>query len=295
MRSNITIGGSFIASIAGLSRWQTPLEAWEVLTGRRTVPETWQMRRGTVLQSEILKWWARDKGVVVKSENVHIQGEPAFLVGDLDGIVSKGGEDYVVEVKSSLYADEPSDEWVCQVIWYEGLSGIQKGYIVIDTGREIKDFAVAFDAELFDLLKATAIDFYERYIIPDIPPPASNPSEKLQVAISKIKANNVPALPANEALLRAGEQWLAVERTIRKRLEALEELKGQVADFMAQHGVLKIVAPTWEISLVEREGAISWKQVAMELGARERPELLEKYRGKPSRYIVIKEHKEKEV
>jgi hypothetical protein len=61
---------------------------------------------------------------------------------------------------------------------------------------------------------------------------------------------------------------------------------------MAQHGVLKIVAPTWEISLVEREGAIAWKKVAEELGAKDRPELLERYRGEPSRYIVIRQKKE---
>lgn len=282
-----------IASIAGLSRWMTPLEAWEIITGRKTVPETWSMRRGTVLQSEILRWWAQQNNFQVKSENLHVQGNPEFLIGDIDGIVS-GGEDYVVEVKSSLYADEPSDEWVCQVVWYQGLAGINKGYIVLDTGRDVKDFAVAFDSELFELLKATAIDFYERYIIPDIPPPPSTPSERLTTALTRFRGS-VPSLPANEALLRAGEQWLAIEKTVKKRMEALEELRAQIADYMAEKGVLKIVAPTWEISLVEREGAIAWKKVAEELGALERPELIEKYRGKPSRYIVIKALKQKEA
>jgi predicted phage-related endonuclease len=286
----VIIGGSIIGAIAGVSKWQTPLETWEILTGRRQVPVTWQMRRGTVLQDAILNWWIDQNLGTYKilQTNVHIVGEPSYIVGDLDGVVlDKKGEKYVVEIKSSLYAEEPLEEWICQVTWYEGLSGIHKGFILIENGREIKEFPCGFDQELFDLLRNTAIEFYEKYIVTDMPPPPTTPSEKLKVAVSKI----VPTLSSefvSQDLVKVGEEWLAIEKMLKKKQEEMEEIKSKIADFMAEKGVLKVVAPTWEVTLVEREGNISWKSVAMELGAKNRPDLLEKYRGRPTRYITIK-------
>jgi hypothetical protein len=252
------------------------------------------MRRGTVLQSAILHWWAQEKGFQVKSENIHIEGQPSYLVGDLDGIVSKGGEDYVVEVKSSMYAEEPSDEWIAQVTWYEGLANISKAFIVIDTGREIREFAVSFDPELFALLKETAVEFYNKYVLPDVPPPPSTPSEQLERALTKFKGS-IATMNAPDALVKVGEEWLALEARLKEEGKKIEAMKAKLADFMAEKGVLSVVAPTWAVSLVNRAGSVHWKEVAEALGAKERPELLEKYRGEPSRYIVIKALKQKEV
>jgi predicted phage-related endonuclease len=286
----IFIGGSTIGAIVGVSKWQTPLETWEILTGRRQVPVTWQMRRGTVLQDAILNWWVdQNLGTYkVLQTNVHIVGEPEYIIGDIDGIVlGKGGEKYIIEIKSSLYAEEPTEEWICQVTWYEGLSGIHKGFILIENGREIKEFPCGFDQELFDLLKNSAIEFFDKYVATDTPPPPSTPSEKLRTSVAKI----VPTLSSeviSQELVKVGGDWLALEKTLKKKQEELEEMKSKIADFMAEKGVLKVIAPTWEVTLIEREGNVSWKNVAMELGAKNRSDLLDKYRGRPTRYITIR-------
>ncbi len=173
---NHTIGGSDIAAICGVSRFSTPLKAWAVKKGLYQIEKTEAMEIGTELEEYVARKFQERTGVKVRRKNEALRHkEYEYLIGHVDRITADGG---ILEVKTTnAYAAKDWEtypvEYEYQLNWYLGLAGKTKGYFAaLIGGQKIVIREYQFNQQLFQTEVESAIDFYNNYLLKDIPPVA---------------------------------------------------------------------------------------------------------------------------
>jgi putative phage-type endonuclease len=107
-----SIGASSVASVLGWSPWESPLECWEYLTGRREKRTSDPMKLGTELEPMVRQHFARETGMPVAPWPFQIRHPRVErLTCNLDGVVQHQAR-AVVELKySSWRYARYWDEW----------------------------------------------------------------------------------------------------------------------------------------------------------------------------------------
>lgn len=173
---NYTIGGSDIAAICGVSRFSTPLKVWAVKKGFYQIEKTEAMEIGTELEEYVAKKFTERTGIKVRRKNEALKHQKnEYLIGHVDRITADGG---ILEVKTTnAYAAKDWEtypvEYEYQLNWYLGLAGKTKGYFAaLIGGQKIVIREYQFNQQLFQTEVESAIDFYNNYLLKDIPPVA---------------------------------------------------------------------------------------------------------------------------
>ncbi len=113
------IGGSEIASLLGLNKYQTPHELWEVKTGRRTpFAGNDYTHWGTILEETVAQEFARLTGEKIRKTSKHYKHkEFPWLIGNLDRLIEKNSRHgtKILECKTctddSALDDDGLKEW----------------------------------------------------------------------------------------------------------------------------------------------------------------------------------------
>jgi putative phage-type endonuclease len=93
------IGASDVAAACGLSPWSTPIDLWQLKTGRvNPPPASWRMRAGTLLEPLVLDAYTEATGRQVIAHQHQFGAEPHYLRATLDGLTECGR---VVEAKTA--------------------------------------------------------------------------------------------------------------------------------------------------------------------------------------------------
>jgi putative phage-type endonuclease len=163
------IGGSDIAGVMGLSRWQTPWQVWSEKTGKvEPEPDNEFTEMGRELEDTVARLFTKRTGKKVRrAPKRYVHPEYDYLACQVDRIVE--GEDELVECKTcsawkekEWHDEEIPAEYILQVQFQLGLTGRSKGYLaVLIGGNKFIWKELAFDQELFDRMVEQAQKFWQ--------------------------------------------------------------------------------------------------------------------------------------
>ena len=167
------IGGSDVAAIAGISKWQSEIELWLNKTNQINEPpiENEAMQWGTIMEPIIRNHFIEVTGKpVVEVKAILQHPEYPFMLADVDGVtVDDEGNLAILEIKiASEFKRSEWDEGVptyyqTQVQHYLCVTGIQKAYVaVLIGGNSFRILEVEADTELQAMLIALEQNFWNK-------------------------------------------------------------------------------------------------------------------------------------
>lgn len=179
------LGGSEIATAAGLNKFSTPLQLWMRKTGRDTsVIDNKHTRLGIKMESVVAETFVEEVKVgPIRKNNSTFQDDvldwatctPDYFIEDF-----VTGQTSLLEIKTSgIWArndwldSRAPDYALIQLQWQMGICGVEKGYLAALIGG--KDFyvkEVAYNKDVFAQLIELGHRFLE-YVRTDVPPDAS--------------------------------------------------------------------------------------------------------------------------
>lgn len=167
------IGGSDVAAILGISKWNSAISLWLDKTNQTNEPveENEAMQWGTIMEPIIRKHFAEVTGKTVVEVKAMLQHpEHPFMLADVDGLTTDDeGNPAILEIKTaSEYkraeweSDIPS-YYQTQVQHYLCVTGVQKAFVaVLIGGNSFKVYEVDADTEIQAMLVAVEKDFWNK-------------------------------------------------------------------------------------------------------------------------------------
>lgn len=170
------IGGSDLAAILGMSRWDSPRDIWLDKTGRAsTDKDSWAIRRGNALEEPLLAWFWDQTGIRYERVGMQRNTSRPWMLVNPDALTEDGG---LAECKTTSWylrdewADGAADYAVIQGQWGLAVTGRSHLWVIAAVSD---DEPVIERVERDDDLIATLIDaagpFWHEYVVADVEPP----------------------------------------------------------------------------------------------------------------------------
>lgn len=174
-----SIGGSDIGAILGVDLYKTPLDLYNEKLGLAPPFEgNKHTERGNRLEAIAAELYTELRGVKLRRKNQPlVHPEYDFLTGHIDRAAV--GEKRIIEIKCPSMGSYRKVQregfpagWIAQLQWYLFLSGYPVGEWVLFCADQFDliTFDVKADPELHQAMLSKAIEFWERHIIPQVPP-----------------------------------------------------------------------------------------------------------------------------
>ena len=167
------IGGSDVAAILGISKWNSAIQLWMDKTNQTNEPVEVNeaMEWGTILESVIRDHFAMVTGKTVMEVKAMLQHpEHPFMLADVDGVTTDDdGNPAILEIKTA--SEYKRDEWLegvpayyqTQVQHYLCVTGVSKAYVaVLIGGNSFKIYEVDADPEIQSMLIAVEKNFWNQ-------------------------------------------------------------------------------------------------------------------------------------
>jgi predicted phage-related endonuclease len=254
------VGGGEIMTVAGLNKYQSPRDLYEIKIGERDPDEldNWHIDRGTFREPGNLAWASKRTGIEFLKPPEPYRRGPFIVTPDGVGKDADGNV-VIAEIKSpgdwaalDWGADGSGSEGVPvkhlpQIMVEEGAAGSPYGYAFGDVGGFLRCYRIPYSAELFDELEGLALEFLDhvkRKIPPEIDGTAASKAwlerrypESLKVDLVKVDSDEVEqsiwALKDLETEIAELKKGADLYRNTIK--DALGELPGYVGDFGKIH------------------------------------------------------------
>ena len=183
------IGGSDVAAIIGISKWRTPLDIYNDKTEEGEPADGQEddnpsMEWGRRLEPVIREKYADATGFwVSKPEAMFVNTDHPFMIADVDGICEDGR---ILECKTARSGKDWGEEgtgeipqyYQTQVQHYMAVLGAPVCDVaVLIGGSDFRIYTVRRDQELIDLLINDEEEFWEKHVVPGIPPAPMSISE----------------------------------------------------------------------------------------------------------------------
>tara|TARA_R100001015_G_C4632758_1_gene196753 strand:+ start:1899 stop:2837 length:939 start_codon:yes stop_codon:yes gene_type:complete len=231
------LGGSDIAAVLGLSKWQSPMDVWSAKRGlSEEVVETNAMRRGRLLESAIANWYQEETGLEVLDGNeMPIVGPKPFMLASPDRYVSAGKTRFGLEIKTARSVDGWGDDlgsgvpvyYATQAAWYMACTNIDRWdfAVLFLVNDEFRRYTLIRDKKTEKKLVKKCGDWWKRHVVGGEPPPIDgstaadkflqgkydNPNEEYRLAVPEEEElifelddiqNEIKALKEKEALFK---------------------------------------------------------------------------------------------
>jgi putative phage-type endonuclease len=267
------IGGSDVAAVLGVSKWKTPYQLWlDKTSDTVTEKESDLLHFGTVLEQVIADEYARRNNVkVLRRNQMFRHTEHPELIANIDRYIV-GGK--ILECKTcSAYAadkfgeggDEVPDEYLLQVQHYMHVTGYHEADLaVLIGGNEYRQFSLTYDADLANYAADKCVAFWNTYVVPQVPPPATANDDLASYFDAKAGAT-ITATAEIAGLLEEYKRIKAVEKDAKADLEAIAT---QVKLFAGECEIIanaegKTIA-TWKKG--KDRATVDWKALAADKG-----------------------------
>lgn len=227
----IGLGGSDSASVAGLSRYRSPLDVYFDKVGEAPdVVENDYMHFGNVLEPIVADEFVRRTGLKVRRKNAILQSvEYPFMLANVDRMIV--GVDEGLECKTaSAYKTK---EWAFgEVPWeyelqchhYMAVTGFSAWWIaVLIGGNQFVYKRIERDEDIIQQLIKIESDFWHNHVVPKIPPfPDGSEASAKTVNALYPKSNGIAIdLPAET------EKWVLQRDEAAAEIKAAEERKNE--------------------------------------------------------------------
>lgn len=243
----LTIGGSDVAAILGISPFRTPLDVWrEKCLGQRDHIDTPATRAGQRFEPHILAAYAAQLPTGSKVEKPeplvrdHLRASP-------DGIAVVNGWPRLVEIKTTMFANDWGASgtedvplhYAVQAYWYMDLLGIDEAdfpvllwpYEMRDllglspaeivAECEVRTLKLPFSAATARMLRETVDRFWHGHVKAEVPP-RSVDLEDAKRFVYAVRGKTVPADEELIRLLAQRDELKAEEKALQKRTDENE-------------------------------------------------------------------------
>ena len=167
------IGGSDVAAILGISKWNSAISLWLDKTNQTNEPveENEAMQWGTIMEPIIRKHFAEVTGKTVVEVKAMLQHpEHPFMLADVDGLTTDDeGNPAILEIKTASeykraeWENDIPSYYQTQVQHYLCVTGVQKAFVaVLIGGNSFKVYEVDADTEIQAMLVAVEKDFWNK-------------------------------------------------------------------------------------------------------------------------------------
>ncbi len=247
------LGGSDAAAVCGCSPWATPLDVYAEKVqyldgyGGHGGVETFDMRRGTLLEPAILQMYTDETGAIVHKSDQAIVSEPyPFMRANLDGIAIGGVP--ILEAKTARYRVPPGggaspekrwgDPWTAEIpLVYlfqcqhnMVVSAVNVCHVPVLFGDfEFAIYEVAADPEFQELMIAEEARFWAMVQSRTPPEPINDADISKRWPISQPRGRK-----ATQEALEIGGHLLAVREYFKKLETFKESLEAELKRFMEE-------------------------------------------------------------
>jgi len=256
------IGGSDIGAILGLSRFKTPLEVWMEKTGKETKRlDSLPLRFGSFAEEFVAREYSRATGFeLLHDESIYLHTEHSFMSAHIDRFVLQGGASpptRILECKTAnpfssgdwgeVGSDEVPLSYLCQCIWYMGITGIDKTDLAVLFGNsDFRIYEITRDLELESVILQKAKLFWNECVLKDIPPPVQSEAD-CQTLFSK--GDPAKSVEAKEETLELTKRLQLLNSEIDIREEEISSIKQSIMQSMGEAQTLTFagkVLATWK-------------------------------------------------
>ena len=303
------IGGSEISAIMGLNRWKTPLKLWAEKTQKlelADLSDVEMVEMGNDLEEFVAQKFSQKTGKAVRrAPKEYVHKDYPFLHAHIDRLVT--GSEELLECKTcSLWkkdewgGDDIPQEYILQVMWYLGITGRKIGHIaILIGGQSFKYKQIEFDAELFDTMVESAVEFWTEHVQKDIPP-AVMPADDDTLKELYSTHNDVFIEMYSSGDARIDEAMTTLEESIKMLQETKTHIKSLQEEQKSIETRLKDLIKS-NIGIKTDKYVVSWKeQTSKRLDTKAlqeaMPEIATQFTKESStRVLRIANNKEREV
>lgn len=229
-----SIGGSDAAAIVGMNHYVTPYALWADKTGRLPdKPDNEAMRQGRDLEQYVADRFTEATGKRVRRHTAmfHNSDYPfahanidRAIIGERAGLECKTTS--IMNLKKFKNGEYPETYYV-QCVHYLAVTGWDRWYLaVLILNQGFHWFVIERDQAEIDALMQAERDFWNAYVIPDIPPPVDGlppTSEALETVFPGGTAQGQPLdLFGRGEIIR---KYLATKQLIKAYQRELEECR----------------------------------------------------------------------
>lgn len=267
------IGGSDVAAVLGVSKWKTPYQLWLDKTSDKVEEkESDLLHFGQALEQVIADEYAlRNNVKVLRRNQMFRHTEHPELIANIDRYIV-GGK--ILECKTcDAYAsskfgeggDEVPDEYILQVQHYMHVTGYHEADLaVLIGGNKYRQFILKYDPKLANYAADKCVEFWNDYVVPQVPPPATANDDLASYYDAKAGAT-ITATAEIAGLLAEYKRIKAVEKDAKADLEAIAT---QVKLFAGENEIItdnagKTIA-TWKKG--KDRATVDWKALAADKG-----------------------------
>jgi len=243
------IGGSDIASIAGLNPWRNSTDVYLDKLGLIKTEANEQMKIGLVLEDPIAIIYSGQKKVLLEEIDYVLQhDEYEFCLANIDRLIKKTiiddidndttealkkyGEG-ILEIKNTRRGEDWVDGkvpnyYMCQLQWYLGITGLQWGQfaVLINGSNFVTSEIIMFDENLFQKLVEIANNFWYNHVKKNIPPSQNLDINQLS-KIYKTKDNTI-VLENNKTVNEILDEREKILTTINKLEKRKKEIDTEI-------------------------------------------------------------------
>lgn len=253
------LGATDLVAVSGLSEYRKPGDVWLDKMGQNTFTGNAATEWGTDLEPIVAMRHGRRFGV----ELLELPNEPIFhkdypfIAANVDRIYrdrkrvlecKTAAEEQIYRGESAWGEDgEPNAVplgYLGQTNTYIGILGYEDAYLsamFLGKSRIQRDYPIAFDQELYDLMIGNGVKFWETYVLSKIQPPVELFSPEVAMKAVALRALT------KEAVLEASpevEAWAAEYREIGLKIDELtgqKKLRGaRIAQWIAEQAGTKV-------------------------------------------------------
>jgi putative phage-type endonuclease len=174
-----SIGGSDAAAIVGMNHYVTPYMLWADKTSRLPdKPDNEAMRQGRDLEQYVADRFMEATGKKVRRRTDFFRSKALpfahanidrAVVGEHAGLECKTTS--VMNLKKFKNGEFPENYYV-QCVHYLAVTGWDRWYLAcVILGQGFKWFTIERDQAEIDALMQAEADFWNSYVVPDVPPP----------------------------------------------------------------------------------------------------------------------------
>lgn len=236
------ITGTDIAAIFGLNKWTSPIEVWLSKKNQMTKEDNDAMEFGRRFERPILEVYSERLGVPIEfADHWTIYEVPGFpllgasldarwLTGDRRPVDAKN-----TRFKTPAWGENGSDVFP---VYYQLQLTVQMmatettaaDLAVCFGGNEFARYSMAGDIEVMDSIKERATDWWNRYVVADIPPEPDGSESYTNYIKARFKRASELTVPATAEIRRLAEQ----------RQDAAERVKAAEADQAKAENAIKV-------------------------------------------------------
>lgn len=233
------VGATEAVAVCGLSKWTTPLLAWQRRKGLAPRPEyNTAMHMGHLLEPIVAKLWEEHTGLQIAPESegdilVYAEDATPWRICSPDRWTADG---VLVECKTTaqpVNADNPPVEWVLQLQYQMAVCGATEGWLAwLVNGRDFGTVRFERDDALLDSVLPIVDGYWLNNVLGDVEPAISNVDDALLKFPSPVEEE----MEASDTLMAKIAELKELKRMAKEAEAIAAEVEAEVKMQVAQTG-----------------------------------------------------------